>query len=107
MKYLILAIVAYFIYRAWQETSSDGVANDETLTEPIINSILMQQPQQKYYVKPSEDPRVDGADQPWFNGDRSFLGMTGSDLLSFGEGMGVSNYNTKSFWSELGSRYSH
>jgi len=107
MKWAILAIVAYFVYRAWQENSGDGVPNDETLTEPIINSRLMQQPQQKYYVKPPEDPRVDGADQPWFSGDRTFLGITGSDLLNFGDGSGVSNYNTKTFWAELGSRYSH
>ena len=108
MKWAVLAIVAYFFYRAWQESSSgDSVSNDDTLTMPKINSYLMQQPQQKYYVQPSEDPRVDGADQPWFNGDRSFLGTLGSDILSLGESDSVSNYNTKSFWSELGSRYSH
>lgn len=107
MKWAILAIVAYFIYKAWQGNNDQSVPNDDTLTEPMINSRLMQQPQQKYYVKPSEDPRVDGADQPWFSGDRSFLGMTGSDLLSFGDNESVSNYNTKSFWADLGSRYSH
>lgn len=107
MKWAILAIVAYFIYRAWQENGSESVPNDDTLTTPKINSTLMQQPQQKYYVKPSEDPRVDGADQPWFSGTREFLGSVGSDILSFDSSENVMSYNTKSFWSELGSRYSH
>lgn len=107
MKWIAIALVAYFVYRAWNASQSDEVPNDDTLTMPKVNSNLQTQPQQKYYVKPEVDPRVDGQDQPWYTFDRSFQGMSGLDFLAIGDSDSISTYNTKAFWSELGSRYSH
>ena len=109
MRILIIALLGYFVYKAYFKKTGDGVANDDTLTHPLINSTLQTQPQQKYYQKPPLDPRVDGADQPWVIGSRNFLGQVGSDILSSGDerDSSIMNYNTKEFWTDLGSRYSH
>lgn len=106
MRILIIGVLAYLLYKAYDQGGS-RVANNDILETPTINPDLMLQPQQKYYVKPKEDPRVDGADQPWYVGTKQFLGATSLDFISVPESDSISYYSTKDFWSDLSSKYSH
>ena len=107
MRILVIAVLAYLLYKAYSDGRGSTVANDDTLETPTINPDLMQQPQQKFYVRPKEDPRVDGADQPWYVGTKEFLGSKSLDFLSVPDSDSISYYATKDFWTEISTKYSH
>lgn len=105
MKWLIIAVLGYLLYRAYAQKNG-RVANDDTLTMPSINSDLQTQPQQKYYQPTSLDPRVDRANQPWYIGERQFEPKRGKDIFIHDEGFNSTmSYGASDFWASLNQRY--
>lgn len=107
MKKLIyllgIGVIGYIGYKFI--TNRSGYV-DDMITDPPTNSYLQTQPQQEYPMQMTSTPRVDNADQPWYQGTRAFMGDMSLDDSSFSEGSMMS-YNTNQFWTELESKYIH
>lgn len=106
--YLIgLAVLGYVGYTMLtRKSNGDG----DIIQDPVYNKELLSQPQQIAPLEIPVTPRVDNADQPWYTGSREFMGSIDndnafSDILGYGKSL--TNYDTTSFWQELGSKYVH
>lgn len=106
MKYLIFAALAYLAYCLVSSEKKPGADDILEDANELTNKSLLTQPQQKYPLEVIEDPRVDNANQPWYLGDRDFMGDALLTLPT-GDRDSVSTYNSGAFWNELNSVYVH
>lgn len=106
MKSLIyllgIGVVGYMGYSFFFKKDSE----ETIITDPPQNAYLQTQPQQVFPLSISKDPRVDNADQPWFGGDRGFLGSVQDAAGMIMSDTGL-NYETNQSWSDLASTYTH
>ncbi len=96
-----LVTVGFILYKLTQSDES----NETIITDPQTNTYLQTQPQQQFPMQTIVDPRVDNADQPWYGGDRSFMGVVTDSFNEFPETSSkLLTYGT--MWNELDSQYS-
>jgi len=75
---IALVVAGYAIYRYF--FLSDATTELQAIVEKA-NPDLLTQPSQMSPYKGTDSPRVDNADQPWFNGNTDFLTL--GDAISF------------------------
>ena len=73
-----LIIAGYAVYRYF--FLSDATSELQAIVEKA-NPDLLNQPSQVTPFAVSDSPRVDNADQPWYNGNTDFLTL--GDAISF------------------------
>lgn len=83
--------------------------DDRTIIEdPPINDYLQTQPQQVSPLIKVMDVRVDNADQPWYGGDRGFMGAVTDSFVNFSDDDArLLTYNTGALWTDLAEQYTH
>lgn len=105
MVYLLgLAVVGLAAYYLINKKGN----NESVIEDPWINPNLQTQPSEKFPLQIPISPRVDDADQPWYNGSREILSSATQAINALDiNSENIMSYKTNEFWSQLESAYLH
>jgi len=99
------AVLLIASYKLLNKSDSDDMVDTNA---PEKNFALQTQPQNKYPIQFPQTPRVDNADQPWYDGARGFISDASKAIdTAHKMSMDITSYGNSNFWSELNSNYVH